>query len=318
MTKVACIGECMIELKQAQSDGQGGLFSRGYGGDTLNTAVYLARLGVEVDYITALGDDSLSDEMIASWEAEGVGTGRVARLKGKLPGLYMIQTDEKGERRFFHWRESAAARSLMDLPETDDILDSLATYDVVYLSAITLSIYGAQGRVKLIGALHRARQRGARVVFDTNFRARGWPDLDIARTVYHDAFEVADIVLASIEDLLPLYPGESDVYLMARIVSPETVLKLGEPASIVCFDGGSHEVRAEPVTEPVVDTTAAGDSFSAAYIAARLAGAAPIEAAHAGHRLAGIVVCYPGAIIPKSAMPAKTSFELPRANKATA
>ena len=54
MTKVACIGECMIELKQAE----GGLFSRGYGGDTLNTSVYLARLGVGVDYITALGDDS--------------------------------------------------------------------------------------------------------------------------------------------------------------------------------------------------------------------------------------------------------------------
>jgi 2-dehydro-3-deoxygluconokinase len=171
MTKVACIGECMIELRQAE----GGLYSRSYGGDTLNTAVYLARLGVEVDYITALGDDSLSDEMIAGWAAEGVGTGRVARLKGKLPGIYMIQTDESGDRRFFHWRESAAARSLMDLPETDDILGSLATYDVVYLSAITLSIYSAKGRAKLIGALGRARKGGARIAFDTNFRARGWP-----------------------------------------------------------------------------------------------------------------------------------------------
>ena len=79
--------------------------------------------------------------MVAGWAAEGVGTKRVARLAGKLPGLYMIQTDDKGERQFFHWRESAAARSLMDLPETDDILNSLASYEVVYLSAITLSIY---------------------------------------------------------------------------------------------------------------------------------------------------------------------------------
>src|SRR5438132_4035955 len=111
MTGVACIGECMVELKQAD----GGLFSRGFGGDTLNTAVYLARLGVGVDYITALGDDSLSDEMIEGWQAEGVGTARVARLKGKLPGIYMIETDANGERKFFHWRESAAARQLMDL-----------------------------------------------------------------------------------------------------------------------------------------------------------------------------------------------------------
>ena len=65
MSKVACIGECMVELKQADD----GLFSRGYGGDTLNTAVYLSRLGVSVDYITALGDDGLSDEMISGWAA---------------------------------------------------------------------------------------------------------------------------------------------------------------------------------------------------------------------------------------------------------
>src|SRR5437773_4344844 len=103
--------------------------------------------------------------MIADWEAEGVGTRRVARLSGKLPGIYMIETDAEGDRRFFHWRESAAARSLMDLPETDDILDSLATYDVIYLSAITLSIYSAQGRTKLFGALHRARKRGSRIAF---------------------------------------------------------------------------------------------------------------------------------------------------------
>lgn len=302
MTRVACIGECMIELKQAQ----GGLFSRAFGGDTLNTAVYLARLGVEVDYITALGDDPMSEEMIASWAAEGVGTGRVARLKGKLPGVYMIQTDEFGDRRFFHWRDNSAARSLMDLPETNDILDSLANDDVVYLSAITLSIYSAEGRTKLTGALNRARKHGVRVVFDTNFRARGWPDPDVARAVFGEAFAASDIILASTEDLLPLYPYESDEQLLARIPCTEAVLKLVEPGSIVRFEGVSREVRAEPVIQPVVDTTAAGDSFSAAYIATRLAGAEPAEAAQAGHRLGGVVVGYPGAIIPRSAMPPNT------------
>jgi 2-dehydro-3-deoxygluconokinase len=303
MTRVASIGECMIELKQAQ----GGLYSRGYGGDTLNTAVYLARLGVDVDYVTALGDDPLSDEMIAAWTVEGIGTKRVARLAGKLPGLYVIQTDDRGERRFFHWRESAAARSLMDLPETDDILNSLASYDVVYLSAITLSILGEDGRGRLMTALKRSRLLGTRFAFDTNFRARGWPDLDIARRVFNEAFEAADIVLASTEDLLPLYPGESNTALMARISSPELVLKLAEPNCVLRFAGGSHEVKAEPLTKPVVDTTAAGDSFAAAYIAARLGGADPIKAARAGHRLAGVVVGYPGAIIPRYAMPPRKS-----------
>jgi 2-dehydro-3-deoxygluconokinase len=300
MTKVACIGECMIELKQAE----GGLYSRGYGGDTLNTATYLARLGAKADYITALGDDPLSEEMLAGWATEGVGTGQVLRLKGKLPGIYLIETDAKGERRFFHWRENAAARELMNLPGTDRILKSLAGYDLVYFSAITLSLYGESGRGRLFPALRSARQTGARIAFDTNFRVRGWPDLDLARAVYRDAFEVADIVLASTEDLLPLFPDESDDQLLTRISSPEVVLKLSEPASVVRFAGQAHHVTAEPVTKPVVDTTAAGDSFAAAYLFARAEGIDPIEAALAGHRLASAVVCHPGAIIPRSAMPA--------------
>jgi 2-dehydro-3-deoxygluconokinase len=184
------------------------------------------------------------------------------------------------------------------------MLQSFGNYDLVYLSAITLSLYSEEARGRLFAALRHARERGARVAFDTNFRVRGWPDLDIARAVYRDAFAAADIALASTEDLLPLYPRESNEALMARISSPEVVLKLGEPASMLRFEGGSHEVRAEPVTAEVVDTTAAGDSFAAAYLAARLQGADPVEAARGGHRLAGVVVCHPGAIIPRSAMPA--------------
>jgi 2-dehydro-3-deoxygluconokinase len=313
MTKVACIGECMVELKQAH----GGLYARGYGGDTLNTAVYLARLGSDVDYVTALGDDALSDEMVAGWTAEGVGTGCVVRLAGELPGLYMIQTDDNGERRFFHWRENSAARRLMDLPETGDVLNSLASYDLVYLSAITLSLYAEGGRARLFAALDSARGRGTRIAFDTNFRARGWPDLDIARGVYQDAFAAADMVLASIDDLQPLYPGESDERLLSRISCPEVVLKLSRPASIVWFDGAAHEVKADPVTKPVIDTTAAGDSFAAAYLAARLAHTDPIEAARAGHRLAGVVVCHPGAIIPASAMPADIPSTSPVSRRAS-
>jgi 2-dehydro-3-deoxygluconokinase len=316
MPSVACIGECMIELRQAQGgqsagQGQGGLYSRGFGGDTLNTAVYLARLDIKVDYFTALGDDALSDEMITAWNAEGVGTRRVLRLPGKLPGLYMIQTDAKGERQFFHWRDSSAARQLMDLPETDEILNALMSYDVVYLSAITLSLYDAPGRERLISAIKRARLLGTRFAFDTNFRARGWPDLAVARAVFASAFASADIVLASIEDLLPLYPGEGPADLMARIPSPEVVLRLAEPGCLLRTNNKVSEVRPEAVTKPVIDTTAAGDSFAAAYIAARLARAEPEEAALAGHRLAGLVICYPGAIVPAYAMPPKKRYRPP-------
>jgi hypothetical protein len=68
--RVASIGECMIEFSAATDS----LFARGFCGDTLNTALYLARLGVDTSYVTALGDDPLSDAMVAAWEAEGIKT----------------------------------------------------------------------------------------------------------------------------------------------------------------------------------------------------------------------------------------------------
>jgi 2-dehydro-3-deoxygluconokinase len=107
--------------------------------------------------------------------------------------------------------------------------------------------------------------------------------------------------------MLPLYAGESTDGLLAKIPGGEVVLKLAEPVSIVRFAGASQRIEAGPVTSAVVDTTAAGDSFAAAYLASRLAGAHPVEAARAGHRLAGVVVCHPGAIIPRTAMPATTN-----------
>ena len=110
MIRVAAIGECMLELTHRDER----TLALGHGGDTFNTALYLARAGassgIAVDYVTALGTDPMSDTMVAGWQAEGVGTARVVRLEGKLPGLYLIRTGDSGERRFFYWRSEAAVR----------------------------------------------------------------------------------------------------------------------------------------------------------------------------------------------------------------
>jgi 2-dehydro-3-deoxygluconokinase len=296
MPRVASIGECMIELSQAP----GALLARSYGGDTLNTAVYLARLGVSVDYVTALGDDPWSEEMVRAWEGEGVGTRHVVRVPGRLPGLYLIDSDAAGQRTFYYWRDSAPARLLFELPQTPAIVQALTGYDAVYLSGVSLSLYGEAGRARLFTTLDAVRACGRRVVFDTNFRSRGWPDPALARSAFRAALARADLVLASAEDLRLLFNEEGLAELPTARV--EVVLKLEQPAVRIHHGGTEQTIVAEPV-EGVVDTTAAGDSFAAAYLAARLHGAEPTEAARAGHRLAGVVVRHRGAIIPRAAMP---------------
>lgn len=320
--RVACIGECMIELRERPD----GLLSRGFGGDTLNTALYLARLGVAVDYITVLGTDHFSDAMLAAWRAEGIGTGNVLQLPDCLPGLYLIQTDPGGERRFAYWRDSAPARRLFDPPQAAQVEAALLRIDVVYLSGITLSLFGPAARERLFDSLDRFRSRGGCVVFDTNFRQRGWPDHAAARLVYARMMSRSDVIFASVEDHALLFATAGrDREAASRSaerwlegIAPEIVLKLEAPACRVFWAGGDAVVDVVVsglVAEQVVDTTAAGDSFAAGYMAARLQGDAPDVAAVEGHRLARVIVGYPGAIVPHTAMPPRRDRSTARIDK---
>jgi 2-dehydro-3-deoxygluconokinase len=298
--RIALIGECMIELQQRAD----GTLQQSFGGDTLNTAVYLSRelgAGGRVDYVTALGDDSFSDAMCQSWADENLGLDMVQRLPGRLPGLYCIQTDASGERRFLYWRNEAAVRDCFTTPGAAPILAALADYDVLYFSGITLAVLGAAGREKLLATLIEARQRGAQIVFDNNYRPRLWASVEQARAAYRSVLAHVDLALLTVEDEQALfgYPDCAAVFAAyEQTGTPEVVLKRGADACLVRCAGESFEVPARKV-ERVVDTTAAGDSFSAAYLAARLKGGSPVDAAEAGHRLASRVIQVPGALIPK-------------------
>src|SRR5947209_8296139 len=118
--RVVAIGEVMVELARAND----GRYSLAFGGDTFNTAVYLARSGVPVAYATALGDDSYSDGVLAMATAEGVASDLVIRVAGRMPGLYVIETDSAGERRFYYWREMSPARELFELPDWPRLAES--------------------------------------------------------------------------------------------------------------------------------------------------------------------------------------------------
>ncbi|PHN58605.1 ketodeoxygluconokinase [Pseudomonas sp. ICMP 8385] len=296
--RIALIGECMIEL-QHRADGS---LQQSFGGDTLNTAVYLRReLGASstVDYVTALGDDRFSDAMCQQWAAEGLGLDRVQRLPGRLPGLYCIQTDAQGERKFLYWRNEAAVRDCFTTPGAEPVLAALPGYDVLYFSGITLAVLGEVGRVRLLAALVEARQRGARVVFDNNYRPRLWASVEAAREAYRQVLALVDMALLTEDDERALFGyADSEQVLAAYPGIEEVVLKRGADDCLIRCGGERFAVPAR-VVEQVVDTTAAGDSFSAAYLASRLRGGSPQEAALAGHRLASQVIQLPGALIPR-------------------
>jgi 2-dehydro-3-deoxygluconokinase len=304
MLKIASIGECMIELRH-QSPSELTLAS---GGDTLNFAVYFARLTrdheVRVDYVSALGDDAYSDAMLAMWRAEWIGTGLVARLAGRLPGLYTIRTDARGERSFTYWRSASAAREMLKHGRAERLLAELSGYELLYLSGVTLSILDDDQRQALMAIADALREQGGRVAFDSNYRPVGWPDPATARAAFDAMLTRANIALPTLDDDQALF-GVTDARQAAdrlhHLGVAEVVVKRGAAGCFLSSAAFTGEVPPTPVAL-VVDSTAAGDSFNAGYLAARLFGADPEAAARLGGALAARVIAHPGAIVPASAM----------------
>lgn len=299
MLRVAAIGECMLELRHRDER----LLELGFAGDSFNTALYLARCNkrerLAVDYVTALGTDPYSEAMLEAWREEGIGADRVVRLPGRLPGLYFIRTDARGERRFFYYRSASAARELFRDAASESLLAALPGYDVLYFTAITLSLLEPAARERFHLALVAARSAGRLVAFDSNYRPTGWADAAAARAAIAPFLDTLTLALPTFEDEQALWGDATMADTLSRYLSRniEVCVKRGDTG---CFLADGECV---PVPERVapIDTTGAGDSFNAAYLTARLAGHPPAEAARAGHALAGVVIRHKGAIMPKGA-----------------
>lgn len=301
---VVALGECMIELRNVEPE----LMRQSFGGDTFNTAVYLARLAggaYRVSYATAIGDnDPYSNAMLANWESEGIGTEFVCKRPGELPGLYTIQVGGTGERVFSYWCQNSAARNYFE-GETNSLEARQDEVDVFYLSGISLAILSPAGRDRLYRLMESLRAQDAMIVFDNNYCARLWPSAEAARVAYQTAYALADIALVTLSDELEVHEAQGEAQMLERVAAypcREVVIKRGAlPTEVRGEDGLRAMIPVEHVSR-VVDMTAAGDAFAAGYLAARLHGLAPDAAARAGNRLAATVIQYPGAIIPLAAM----------------
>ena len=295
-------GECMLETHNDDH------FH--FGGDTLNTALYLARTtkrdDVTVYYATALGTDHLSDKLLQCWQEEELDTSYVSQLADKDVGSYSIQTDKNGERRFIYDRQNSAARFYMREQYTPFSLALIhKNVDYFYLSGISLAILSNTDRVKLFALLTTFKNKGGIIIFDNNYREVLWQDEE-ALGCYQQIMQIANLVFLTDEDEYALYGGSTIESIFARTDQwqiPEVVIKQGADPCIIKTNNKQSIVDSMSLEKgKIVDTCAAGDAFSAGYLSKRLRGESEEISAQFAHKLAGEVIQHSGAIIPKSKM----------------
>ncbi|MEM8941222.1 MAG: sugar kinase [Pseudomonadota bacterium] len=303
MATVSVFGEPLLELACQKAGAVLGPSVLGIAGDTLNTAVYLSRLGHEVSFVTAVGVDAYSDALLERLAGEGVSVKFIGRHESRTLGLYAIRTDADGERYFVYWRDSSAARAFFELSDACTLIESVLDSDLFYFSGISLAILSPDGRERLLDVAGRC---AGLVAFDGNYRPYGWQGVDDARHYLEAVGGVASIVMPTSEDDDALFGSATPVEHARRWCSygvDTAVVKNGpDGAWLLNSSGVPLHTEVEKVIQPV-DTTGAGDSFNAGFLSARLDGESLRDAAQAGNRLAARVICERGALIPRSRMP---------------
>jgi 2-dehydro-3-deoxygluconokinase len=292
--RAVSIGECMVELAGRPD----GAYARAFAGDAYNTAVHLKRLapGIAVQFATVTGEDELSAEMRQAWAGEGIDGSLARRAPGLTPGLYMVDSDETGDRRFTYWRGQSAARRWLTVLEAQ--ADRLAGADLVFMTGVSLGILQPGERGRAIELIDRLKSSIGLFAFDPNIRASLWESQAAMKETCEAAIARADILLPSLDDAEQLWgkaSPEAQLRLGLTLGAGEVALTLGAEGCLVASgDGDTTRLAASLAT--VVDSAGAGDAFDGAYLAARLRGEPPTAAAQAGLALAARVVGWRGAL----------------------
>ncbi|WP_305098400.1 sugar kinase [Croceibacterium aestuarii] len=291
--RIVCVGEAMVELAP-----RGNAWDVGSGGDILNQALHLARFGHDVAFLSVLGEDPFAPRMLGDWAREGLDTSLILRDSERATGLYAISIDQHGERHFTYWRMHSAARRLFAHPDVGAAMARAEEADVLVYSLISLAILPEYGREALLGLAREMRRRGGQVAFDGNYREGLWEDVSLAQSWRTRAAGEADFGFPTIDDereLVGLQDAEEVAALWTEAGCGEVVVKLGGEG---CRLPDGAFLPPAMLLKPI-DSSGAGDAFSAGYLGCRLRGSSIEESARCAHELAGWTVMRGGAIPPR-------------------
>lgn len=272
--EVACIGELLVDMipRSIGPYREGTCFEAHFGGAPANVAVGVAKLGVRSAFIGAVGKDPFGDMLLEFLKREGVYDGWVAR-KNARTSLAFVIAEPGGERSFFFYRPPWAMTADAMLEEGDVDWQALGRVRVVHVSGVALSQPPLRDTV--LRVMKHARERGAHVSFDPNYRPDIWlGDLARARMMFREALAFTNTVMLGQDEMRPLLGKEDCEALAEELLSESSSLeyvamRLGAQGAYVKSRKGEEEL-VEAFRVDVVDTTGAGDAWAAGFIVFKL------------------------------------------------
>ncbi len=263
MTDITAVGEILIDLTQNGANEQGiPRFTANPGGAPANLAVAAARLGARTAFIGRVGRDSFGDFLRDTLAANGVDVSGLSVDPVQHTTLAVVAVDPSGERHFSFYRDPSAD---VDLSPEDVPTEALANTKFLHFGSVSLTAEPA--RSATLHAARTAKEHGALISYDPNYRASLWPDEQTAVARMLEPLPLVDVLKVSDEEL-PLLTGTDDLEKGAALLAEKDIplifVTLGPNGVFYRFQGRTGHVPGVPCT--VGDTNGAGDTFFGAAL----------------------------------------------------
>ena len=266
---IVCVGDAVIDFMPLA---QPGTYERTGGGGPANVSVAAAKTGAKTAFCGMVGDDVfghyLSDKLVES----GVDVSGMCFTREATTTMTFVTLDESGDRDFVFARKPGA--DMLYAPEDVDE-NLIGSAPIVHFCSIMLSCEGLRNTTEKI--LRIARESGAVVSFDVNYRQSHWKDNEDALPAITQFIGDADILKLSEEEAL-WCSSSGTIERSARYfidLGKPAVITLGSKGALFIHNKTAMRCDAFPIKP--VNTTGTGDAFWGAFLAQLAADGTPIE-----------------------------------------
>ena len=292
-TDIAIIGECLIELTSNGSLAESSTLNKYFGGDTVTTAVAIARMGGNISYITKVGNDGFSEFIISSLKKENINTSLI-KTNDEQNGMYIIANNQDKKELLYYKRKTAATKlNIGDIPK-----DYIKNLKLIYSTGIVQSL-SASSRELIRESFRIAKENEVLTAYDPNFTSCFMSSGD-TKDLLEEITEYTDIIFLSLKgDAIRLYGIDSVEQLMKYLWDKGikiVVIKSHIDNGYYTGYNGSINFTEFYNTSKAIDVTASGDVFNGGFLYAITNGYQPNEATKFASVVSGLQTQNYGAI----------------------